>query len=135
MEELENKSIILEFQGYTWDEYFYVIANKSGILIAYKGGLDKEGTIRLDEIVFVGESDQIVKLYESHDFDMIRCKISDGEKLFFSLAEMQDTNRKEIVKILKEILIPNDVTKEHMKYKVNCKGACALFPKDIIETT
>ena len=129
MEELENKSIILEFQGYTWDEYFYVIANKSGILIAYKGGLDKEGTIRLDEIVFVGESD------ESHDFDMIRCKISDGEKLFFSLAEMQDTNRKEIVKILKEILIPNDVSKEHMKYKVNCKGACALFPKDVITTT
>jgi hypothetical protein len=66
---------------------------------------------------------------------MIRCKISDGEKLFFSLAEMQDTNRKEIVKILKEILIPNDVTKEYRKYKVNCKGACALFPKDIIETT
>lgn len=33
----------LEFLGYTWEDYFYVISNKSGILVAYKGGLDREG--------------------------------------------------------------------------------------------
>lgn len=32
------KEYKLKFQGYTWDDYFYVISNKAGILVAYRGG-------------------------------------------------------------------------------------------------
>ena len=62
----------LVFQGYTWDDYFYYIANKPGILVAYRGSLDSEGAIKIDEILYVGEYDNNSTIYESDFLDEIR---------------------------------------------------------------
>ena len=66
--ETNYMQISLEFQGYTWDEYFYVIANKPGIVVVYKGGLDSEGAIRLDNIIYVDGADEIGQVYEGKMF-------------------------------------------------------------------
>lgn len=121
----------LDFQGYTWDEYFYVIADKQGILVTYRGCLDNEGSIKIEEIVCVGESDCLRLLYESKDFQVIRNKISGGDRLFFSYAEKNSTDRKEVVDVLKHHLQPNSNIESMVK--ISCKGACALFPNEILE--
>ena len=69
------KQLELEFQGYTWDEYFYVIANKAGILVAYKGGLDSDGIPQMKEIFYVEEADEINTIYESTKLNEIRKRV------------------------------------------------------------
>ena len=68
------KKYNLKFQGYTWDEYFFVIANKPGLVVVYKGGLDSEGAIRLDNIIYVDGADEIGQVYESKKLKDIRKK-------------------------------------------------------------
>lgn len=121
----------LEFQGYTWDEYFYVIANKSGILVAYKGGLDNEGAVKMNEIIFIDGADEISKIYESDSFKKVRRTVENGEKIFFSYAEMNNEGIEEVTKTLNKYLIPSMDSKESV-VKITCKGACALFPKEIL---
>lgn len=41
------RKLELVFCGYTWDQYSFIIANRGGILIAYRGGLDIEGQLDL----------------------------------------------------------------------------------------
>ena len=127
------KKFRLLFQGYTWDDYFYVIANKSGILIAYKGGLDSEGVIRMDEILFVDEADTIGSLYESEAILKIRKSLQYNDRLFFSYAEMSKDDRKDVTKLLKMKLehIHHSGTSNQI-LNVSCSGACALFPKELL---
>ena len=79
------KKCELVFQGYTWDDYFHIIADKSGVMVVYKGGLDCEGAIKLDEIVFIGGSEKLNDLYESQDLCEIRRNVNLGDRLFFSM--------------------------------------------------
>lgn len=53
-------------------ECFYVIGNKSGILVVYRGGLDSEGAVKLNEIVLVEEAEKISTIYESEKLKEIR---------------------------------------------------------------
>lgn len=126
------KKIELEFQGYTWDDYFYVIANKPGILVAYRGGLDNEGTVKLDEIIYVDEADELGVLYESKQFAEVRKSISNKDRLFFSYAEMKNEGRADVTSLLKQaILSKPSVSGVITKLDFNFKGACALFPQAI----
>ena len=122
----------LEFQGYTWDEYFHVIANKPGIVVVYKGGLDSEGAIRLDNIIYVDGADEIGQVYESNIVKDIRKEISNTDRLFFSYAEMKAENRNEVVSTLKSLLKLESGNNNTSKLKITCKGACALFPIEIL---
>lgn len=124
--------ISLEFQGYTWDEYFYVIANKPGIVVVYKGGLDSEGVIRLDNIIYVDGADEIGQVYESKKLKDIRKKMSNTDRLFYSYAEMKAENRKEVVSTLRGLLKLESVNINISKLKITCRGACALFPKEML---
>lgn len=124
--------ISLEFQGYTWDEYFYVIANKPGIVVVYKGGLDSEGVIRLDNIIYVDGADEIGQVYESKKLKDIRKKVSNTDKLFYSYAEMKAENRKEVVSTLRGLLKLESENINTSKLKITCRGACALFPKEML---
>lgn len=123
----------LEFQGYTWDEYFYVIGNKPGILVAYRGSLDSEGSIKLDDIVYVGGADELNLCYESRDFQEIRNQL-DNFRLFFSYAEMKLEGRDDVVKVLKHYLfatIPEE--RDLPQIKIRCKGTCSKFPKELLQ--
>ena len=124
--------ISLEFQGYTWDEYFYVIANKPGIVVVYKGGLDSKGAIRLDNIIYVDGADEIGQVYESKILKELRKKIPNNHRLFFSYAEMKAENRNEVVSTLKGLLKLESENINTSKLKIICRGACALFPKEML---
>jgi len=123
--------INLEFQGYTWDEYFYVIANKPGIVVVYKGKLDSEGAIRLNNIIYIDGADEIGQVYDSKILKDIRKIISNTDRLFFSYAEMKAENRKEVVSTLRGLL-KLESENNTSKLKIKCKGTCALFPKEIL---
>ena len=118
------KEILLDFQGYTWDNYFYVIAEKSGILLTFKGGLDSEGAIELDEIVSVDEAIKFSEIYESDKLREIRNKLKVNEMLFFSYAEAKKEQRITVKDALIKRL-SGDQRNEIIVIKTN--GACALL--------
>ena len=122
----------LEFQGYTWDDYFYVIANKSGILVAYRGGLDNEGAVKLDEIIYIDEADELGILYDSKQFAEVRKNISNKDRLFFSYAEMKNEGRAAVTSLLKHALLSkSSVSGEITELDFTYEGACALFPQAV----
>ena len=128
------KPYTLKFEGYTWDDYFYVIAGKSGILVAYRGGLDNEGAVKLDEIIYVDEADELSVLYESKQFIEARKIISEKDRLFFSYAEIEQKDRADITRALKDYLIPGSIKEIIItNVRLSCKGACALFPKELLQ--
>jgi len=134
LREKNMKCIELEFQGYTWDEYFYAIANKPGILVVYRGGLDSEGTAKMKEIIYVDEADEINTIYESIEIGRIRKTIGITDRLFFSYAEMQSKGRTEVTKLLKSSLMHGSSNENELStVRLTCKGACALFPHKILQ--
>ena len=131
---LDMKIIELEFLGYTWEEYFYVIAEKSGILVTYMGSLDSEGAIKLEEILCVSEADRF-----SDILDTLSCKFNkerlDNKRLFFSFAEIEKTSRTVLAEALNDIIFSKTFgNKSFSDVKIVCKGACALFPKELLQT-
>lgn len=127
------KRYTLKFQGYTWDEYFYVIAEKSGILVAYRGGLDNEGAAQMKEILYVDDADEINTIYESTRFNEIRKRVGNTDRLFFSYAEIKQKERAEISRAIKDSLFPNSIKKNKLlNVRLSCIGACALFPKELL---
>ncbi len=126
------KKYLLEFKGYTWDEYFYIISNRSGVLIAYKGMLDSEGSVKMSEIIYVGGADNIGVLYESKKFADIRKLTNNSDMLFFSYAEMGKEGREEVVSTLIRYLHhPQRICESTVR--LTCIGACALFPQEILK--
>lgn len=128
------KKCELVFQGYTWDDYFHIIADKSGVMVVYKGGLDCEGAIKLDEIVFIGGSEKLNDLYESQDLCEIRRNVNLGDRLFFSYASTNREDRNDIVSTLNEKILSSKRRKSAIRADVCliCKGACALFPNELL---
>lgn len=121
------------FQGYTWDEYFYVISEKRGVLVTYCGSLDSEGSVKMDEILYVDGAGRLREIYERSQMQKIRSEVSEnGGKLFFSYAET-DENYFEIAAYLNEIIKPRFNNNRGVTEKVSvlCKGACSLFPDKI----
>lgn len=49
-----------------------MIAGRRGILIANRGGLDSEGSVRLDEIIYVDGAESLGALLESERLNKIR---------------------------------------------------------------
>ncbi len=119
-----TQSIELNFLGYTWDQYFYVIAHKSGILLTYRGDLDDEGAIRLKEILSIDGAGNIGVFYESAKMKDIRNALKPGEMLFFSLAEIEGVERDFCLNYLRHKLNKEVISNEG---SVVCQGACALL--------
>ncbi len=127
-----NNIIQLYFHGYTWDEYFSVIGNKSGIMVAYRGSLDRDGFVKMKDILYVDGANKISDLYESDDFSKIRKKVDLKERLFFSYAEIDADIRKEVVSQINKRLGLIDNNDSFSDIHITCKGACALFPNELI---
>lgn len=124
----------LFFQGYTWDEYFYVISEKRGVLVTYRGSIDSEGVVKMDEILNIEGAEILREIYERNQMQEIRDKVfANGGKLFYSYAETGESYSK-IAAYLNEIIKPrfNNNSGVTEKATVLCKGACALFPDKII---
>lgn len=116
--------LILNFQGYTWDQYFYVIAHKSGILLTYRGDLDNEGAVRLKEILSIDGVDNVGELHECARMKDIRNTLKSGDMLFFSLAEIEGVERDFCLNYLRHKLNKEEISNEG---SVVCTGACALL--------
>lgn len=128
------KKIKLKFWGYTWEDYFYIIANKSGILICYKGYLDSEGDVKMKEIILVEEADKFSDIIESENFMNVTRETNKTDRLFFSFAEINGDERRQAKKILKNMLITkSDDTEYDNETVVTCTGACALFSKQLLQ--
>lgn len=122
----------LVFQGYTWDEYFYVISNKKGILITYRGSLDNEGAVRLDEILYVAGAEALGSVYEGAVLKELRSRIDAKDRLFFSYAETDFYQQ--LASVLVSHLHPRynkEIDNADGPLPV-CEGACALFPERIV---
>lgn len=105
-----------------------MIGNISGILVAYKGGLDNKGAVIIHEIIYVGEAEELSTIYESEDFNKKRRLVSAKDRLFFSYAEMKE-GRAEATQLLKKALSCEGSLNN---VKLACKGACALFPNYLL---
>lgn len=128
------KEYTLKFEGYTWDEYFYMIAGKQGILVTYRGGLDSEGAAQMKEILCIDDADEINTIYESTKFDEIRKRIGNTDRLFFSYAEIGRKDRADITRAIKESLMSGSIKENKITdVRLYCKGACALFPKELLQ--
>lgn len=127
------REIKLLFQGYTWDEYFHMISNKSGILVVYSGGLDSEGAIKMHDVIYVDDADELIIIYESEKFEEVRKSVGNYDRLFYSYVEMNQEGRADIKDLLRNHLLPRTTVKDRFSdIKLKCQGACALFPKKIL---
>lgn len=94
------------------------------------GGLDSEGAVRLDEIVYIGEADVLGDIYASNEFTHVNEDVNVNDKLFYSYVEMYQPDRKMVKETLSHYLSAKGSNKSSIK--IECRGACALFPKEII---
>ena len=126
--------ISLLFQGYTWDQYFQMIADKQGILAVYSGRLDGEGNVKMVSLLSISWEKRFGNIYESEYIKQLRSELSPDLMLFYSYAEIAEAEGVFIAQQLKNKLSNHSEVKK-CELEIHCTGACALFPKDIIETT
>ena len=130
------KKYELIFLGYTWEEYFYVISNKSGVIITYRGRLDAEGGVELTEILNVDGADVLGDVYESENLITIRKNLDSNYRIFYSYADVEKEGRLEVVEALNRYLLPQKskypVEQNAPHIKITCKGSCALFPQKLL---
>ena len=119
------KTYRLEFQGYTWDQYFHVIADKKGLLVIYSGNLDREGNASMNEILDIRWEKKFGNIYD--DLDCFRAQLRQGHMLFFSYSEIGQEVGKEVIKYI-DYLKNNPNVPEVNRLDLHCEGACALFP-------
>ncbi len=123
----------LHFQGYTWDQYFQMIADKQGILVIYGGRLDNEGAVKMESILSLSWEKRLGDVYDSQKLARIRTQLSANLMLFYSYAEIEEADGTIIVQhLINKLSDQNEIVKRDLK--INCTGACALFPKDVIAT-
>lgn len=120
----------LEFQGYTWDRFFHVIADKQGILAIYSGRLDNEGQVKMDSLLSVSYEERFSGLFDSNRVEEIRNKISAPQMLFYSYADVDKEVGKDISDYINSHL---NKEKTNDEFEIHCSGACALFPETIIK--
>lgn len=58
------KTIRLHFHGYTWEDYAFQISSLRGIFVIYKGKLDLEGAVLLQDILYIGYHQGIYEMYD-----------------------------------------------------------------------
>ena len=126
--------ISLLFQGYTWDQYFQMIADKQGILAVYSGRLDGEGNVKMVSLLSISWEKRLGDFYDSGYINQFRSELSPNQMLFYSYAEIAETEGAIIAQQLKNMLSNNGEVKKS-ELEIHCTGACALFPKDVIATT
>ena len=124
------KSFKLEFQGYTWDRFFHVIADKQGILAIYGGRLDSEGQVKIDSLLSLSYEERFGNMYDSNRVNEIRNKINPIQMLFYSYADVDKEVGKDVSDYINSLL---NKEKTNEEFEVLCSGACALLPEKIVK--
>ena len=120
----------LKFEGYTWDKFFHVIADKQGILAIYSGRLDNEGQVKMDSLLSVSYEERLGNFYNSDKINGIRNKINPTQMLFYSYADVDKVVGKDISDYINSLL---NKEKTNEEFEVLCSGACALLPEKIVK--
>ena len=123
------KQYNLEFQGYTWDKFFHVIADKQGLLAIYSGRLDNEGQVKMDSLLSVSYEERFGNMYDSNSVEELRNKILPTQMLFYSYAEVDKEVGKDISDYINSLL---NKEKTNDEFDIHCTGSCALFPEIFI---
>ena len=130
------KEIRLNFYGYTWEEYAFQVSNIKGLFVIYKGQLDKEGFVSLQDILYVGYHHGIYEMYDEGCMNQIRHFIDPNDRIFLSYSEIPlDVDGKAVETILRNSIKPRFVRETEMipsEIEIICDGACALFPEGLI---
>lgn len=130
------KLVELNFYGYTWEEYSFQISSLQGIFIIYNGGLDAEGFVKLNQVLYIGYHKGLIELYDQKVFESIRQFVAPSERVFISYAEvLNDVVGNDLVSMINNAVKPlymNKAIKNVYDYKLICKGNCDLIPKEII---
>ena len=130
------KVVELKFYGYTWEEYVFQISSLQGIFIIYKGKIDAEGFVKLNQVLYVGYHKGLIELYDQKVFESIRQFVAPSERIFISYAEvLNDVVGNDLASMINNVVTPlykNKEIKTVSDYKLICKGNCDLIPKEII---
>ena len=130
------KVIELNFYGYTWEEYAFQISSLQGIFIIYKGRIDAEGFIDLNQVLYIGYHKGLIELYDQNVIECIRRLVAPSERIFLSYAEVHsDVVGNDMASLINNEVKPlykNKEIREVSDYKLICKGNCDLIPKEMI---
>lgn len=121
------QKVVLDFWGYTWDEFRGLVGDLLGIVLVYKGRLDSEGFPKMEELLFIDYS-SINKIADSEVGRKIRGAIKDNDRLFFSYAEVSADLAHDV---LSKLIYNNQPRYNNINTKSNnlivvCKGCCEL---------
>lgn len=102
-------------------------------MVTYSGCLDNEGSVKLNEILYVSGAPRLLDIYNGREIQEVRLSLKVSERLFFSYAETDDSYLI-IADELRSYLEPrhNKMIGQNIKRSICCKGACFLFPKSIL---
>lgn len=124
------KEIVLDFQGYTWDDYFFVISTKAGVLLTYKGRLDNEGKIVMEEILSIDKAEKFQTIYDGEHLAKIRKKLNPLDRLFFSYAKLTKDEADFVIQTIQNKKNNRETSIPDIYIKL--KGACALLDKYLL---
>jgi len=125
------KTINLSFDGY-WLKAIGDDAKGSGIYLVYRG-VDKDKSVSLKELIYIGESETVQARIEKHEKnDKWKAKLQTGEILIFSFASVTspDRERAEAALIFKHKPDCNDEYVNNFPFDqttVNSKGKCKFI--------
>lgn len=130
------KTIRLHFHGYTWEDYAFQISSLRGIFVIYKGKLDLEGAVLLQDILYIGYHRGIYEMYDEGCMDQIKNFVTANGRIFLSYAEVPaGEDGKVVERFLRKSIKPcfgGEETVVSSEMQIVCGGACALFPKEIL---
>ena len=130
------KEIRLKFHGYTWEDYAFQISSLRGIFVIYKGKLDLEGAVLLQDILYIGYHQGIYEMYDEGCMDQIKNFVTANGRIFLSYSEVPaGVDGEEVEQFLRRTVKPRfggEETAGSSEMQIVCGGACALFPKEIL---
>ena len=130
------KRVELLFYGYTWEEYAFQISSLQGIFIIYRGKIDSEGFVVIEEVLYVGYHHGIIELYEQGIIESLKDYIASTERIFMSYAEVKlESVGLDVASVIRNEVRPkykSEETKKVSDYHLICKGNCELIPQEIV---
>lgn len=88
------KTIELEFKGYRLEEDKDGIASISGVYCVYSCVYNKEDTVTLNKLLYIGESDNVHDRIANHDrLDDWMNSLRSGQTLCYSYANVSSADR------------------------------------------
>ena len=127
------QAVRLHFYGYTWEDYWWQISNKQGIVIVYRGKLDPEEGVVMEEILHIS-STSVKDIHDNSIMTEIKKSMEPKDMLFFSYSEVDSEIANDVKNLLVDKVRPhfNKVCTTSRNLTIESSGKCALLPDVII---